>query len=166
MRKIVNKAVHFWSKVDKTDTCWLWLGRCETERGGYGQFDITRKQIVKCHRYSYELAYGPIPDGQQVLHRCDTPRCVRPDHLFLGDNTINVQDRVAKRRSAAGSSSGAAVHPDKMWRSGQRKLSCQKAAEIRQIRSEGAAVSDLAKMFDVGYCTIVDVLANKTWRTA
>jgi len=68
----------FWSKVDKTPTCWRWLGT--TIPKGYGVFTVGRKKIV-AHRFSYELAYGPIGAGLQVDHICRVRNCVRPDHL-------------------------------------------------------------------------------------
>lgn len=102
MRKIIDVAVHFWSKVAKTDACWLWTGRQFWD--GYGAFDRRIdgvKKIFKAHRQSYELSVGAIPDGLHVLHRCDVRLCVRPDHLFLGTNDDNVADRTAKGRSSS-----------------------------------------------------------------
>jgi hypothetical protein len=84
----------FWSKVNKTADCWLWTA--STVRG-YGQIALNRKPVA-AHRLSWELAYGPLADGQSVLHRCDTPRCVRPDHLFLGTQQDNLIDARAKGR--------------------------------------------------------------------
>lgn len=81
--------------------CWLWLG---ATRGPYGQ---TRRggpgggPKVYAHRLSYEVNVGPIPDGLLVLHRCDTPRCVNPRHLFIGTDRENALDKVAKGRHIA-----------------------------------------------------------------
>lgn len=79
----------FWEKVDKTDGCWLWRG-CRDQRG-YGQLTVHRKKW-KAHRFSFALAHGEIPEGAWVLHACDVPACVNPDHLFLGDAVANVRD--------------------------------------------------------------------------
>lgn len=68
----------FWSKVQKTETCWVWTA-CRT--WGYGQFSVGHNQRVRAHRYSYELLVGPIPDGLQIDHLCRNHACVRPDHL-------------------------------------------------------------------------------------
>jgi hypothetical protein len=86
----------FWSRVDKTDGCWLWTGW--TSRFGYGRIKRDNRECLT-HRVSWELTNGPIPDGMCVLHRCDVPACVRPDHLFLGTKTDNAADRTAKGRT-------------------------------------------------------------------
>lgn len=87
----------FWARVNKSNGCWLWTGTVQVR--GYGAFFISKARgYVKAHRFSYELNVGPIPDGMLVCHRCDVRNCVRPDHLFLGDNAINMADMTAKRR--------------------------------------------------------------------
>lgn len=67
----------FWTKVEKTETCWLWTRGLNR---GYGNFHGNRKTNL-AHRYCYELLKGPIPEGMQLDHLCRTPRCVNPDHL-------------------------------------------------------------------------------------
>lgn len=68
----------FWSRVHKTDTCWLWTGSHQGD--GYGRFYAQRK-MQSAHRYSYELHVGPIPAGLQIDHLCRVPGCVNPAHL-------------------------------------------------------------------------------------
>lgn len=85
----------FWSKVQKTDDCWLW--RATRFPKGYGQIKIKGRRRL-AHRVAWELTNGPIPDGLQVCHHCDNPPCVRPDHLFLGTQSDNIQDAVSKGR--------------------------------------------------------------------
>lgn len=89
-------TARFWSLVDKSGECWLWQGR--TNNDGYGRLNVSKRQQVYAHRYAYANIYGPIPDGFFVCHHCDNPRCVRPDHLFLGTNQDNVNDMVRKGR--------------------------------------------------------------------
>lgn len=80
-------ATRFWSKVEKTDTCWLWTGA--KLPAGYGRF-WTGTRTDYAHRFIYETYRGRIPDGLTVHHVCSTPACVNPDHLVIvtrGDNT-------------------------------------------------------------------------------
>jgi hypothetical protein len=86
----------FWDKVQKTESCWLWTAYLK--RNGYGQFFPRRGHPVYAHRYSYELARGAIPDGLLVLHACDNPRCVNPNHLSLGTQKENLADMRRKGR--------------------------------------------------------------------
>jgi hypothetical protein len=93
----------FWMKVSRAPNgCWLWQGATVY---GYGQLFNAGKPI-RAHRYSYELAKGPIPAGLFVCHTCDTPGCVNPEHLFVGTPLENVQDMITKGRKVTGPSSG------------------------------------------------------------
>ena len=98
-RRAIPVEDRFWSKVRKADGdgCWEWMGaRVKT---GYGQIGRSRtRQLIATHRLSWELYRGAIPSGLCVCHRCDNPRCVRPDHLFLGTQADNIHDMVAKGR--------------------------------------------------------------------
>lgn len=90
----------FWTKVTKAeaDKCWLWTGGL-TKSGGYGQLQQGRGiGPIRAHRFSYELHIGPVPDDMCVLHRCDTPACVNPSHLFLGSRAENCKDMGHKKR--------------------------------------------------------------------
>ena len=93
-------AERFWKYVNKTETCWLWAGGTNG-RAGYGHIlaDLPSRKLVYAHRVSWELANGAIPDGLWVLHNCpggDNPSCVNPDHLYLGTNSDNIKDEIAK----------------------------------------------------------------------
>jgi hypothetical protein len=84
----------FWAKVQKTDSCWVWTAA--TDSDGYGVFNAPGHRAA--HPFSYELHNGPIPEGLCVLHKCDNPPCVRPDHLFLGTKKDNAVDMAIKGR--------------------------------------------------------------------
>jgi len=77
-RPRVDPAERFWPNVEKTDECWIWKGGAN--KRGYGSF-FDGVWNVRAHRYSYELAIGPIPPGLHLDHLCRNTRCVRPDHL-------------------------------------------------------------------------------------
>lgn len=86
----------FESRILKTDYCWLWVGALF--KSGYGKFSRGDRKI-RAHRASYELYVGKIPRGMQVLHRCDNPPCVNPDHLFIGTHMDNMLDMESKGRA-------------------------------------------------------------------
>lgn len=88
----------FWSKVEKRGKggCWLWTGSVFGSLG-YGQF-MAHGRPQYAHRLSWEMANGPIPDGQHVLHSCDVPTCVNPAHLCLGTHKSNMEDAATKGR--------------------------------------------------------------------
>lgn len=92
----------FWTKVHKGkgDDCWIWVG--VSWNRGYGRFYLRDNHAVAAHRFSYELHNGPVPPGLVVLHKCDNPECVRPDHLTVGTQADNVRDRDQKGRTARG----------------------------------------------------------------
>jgi hypothetical protein len=99
MRDRADLQSTFWSRARKSDCCWIWtLTSGQTQLGNsYGTFPVdgvTRR----AHRVAWTLAKGAIPAGMFVLHRCDEPRCVNPDHLFLGDQGANRTDMFLKGR--------------------------------------------------------------------
>lgn len=143
MQSLIDR---FWSRVQKTDGCWLWTG-CACK--GYGQLAVGARLRAYAHRFAWELNYGPISFGMCVLHRCDTPLCVRPDHLFLGTNKDNMADKVAKGRQLKGAEAYAA------------KLT---EAQVRRIRSFGESAKSLAAQFGVDESTIFHIRARRIWR--
>lgn len=91
----------FWSKITITadpDQCWPWQGPTQNGYGVRGTNKGKRKWKF-AHRLSYFLVYGKDPGDLKVLHKCDNPPCCNPNHLFLGTQLENIQDRVNKGRS-------------------------------------------------------------------
>jgi hypothetical protein len=94
-------AERFWARVDRegADGCWIWLG--SRHEFGYGWFWAQGRNL-NAHRVAWELTFGPIPDGLQVMHACDNGGCVNPAHLMLGTVTANQLDMARKGRSVKG----------------------------------------------------------------
>lgn len=125
----------FWSKVKKTDTCWFWIGAKATN--GYGRFKFAGR-CVSPHRISYESVHGPT--SLNVCHKCDTPSCVRPDHLFAGTQSANMKDAMAKGRAQPPSPRAAFGTQNR-----QSTLSAGRVAELRKRVQEGESVYAVAK---------------------
>lgn len=141
----------FWLHVVKTDDCWLWNGNPNR----YGKINTDAEAYVAAHRLSFEIHIGPIPEGTWVLHRCDTPGCVRPAHLFLGTAVVNSRDRANKGRN--GDQRGE--------RNGSVVLTAKQVDAIRhRYRTENASMADLAAAFGVTEGAIQPILENKHWR--
>ena len=98
-RRTESLETHFWAKVNQTEGCWLWLAY--QNRNGYGTYFINRRPKY-AHRVAWELTYGAIPAGLVVMHKCDTPPCVRPEHLSLGTYGENIADALQKGRFRPG----------------------------------------------------------------
>ena len=103
--QFTNKDLErYWNKVGKTEDCWLWTAN--KFKGGYGQYQFLGKPNG-AHRISWIIHYGEIPKGMHVLHRCDNPPCVNPNHLFLGTHTDNMKDKAEKGRSRTNNKKGS-----------------------------------------------------------
>lgn len=130
------------------DGCRLWQGSYTQD--GYGRLRWNGERVT--HRIAYILANGPIDDDLQVLHRCDTPACIRPDHLFLGTHTDNMKDMVAKRRSNYGVRNGGA------------KLTPEQVIEMRRLyATQYYSHADLAVMYDISETQVRRILSGRKW---
>lgn len=89
----------FWVKADRTSGCWIWTALKNAK--GYGVVNYQYKTQL-AHRLAWTLTHGPIPHGLYACHKCDTPACINPDHLFLGTQFDNMRDMAAKGRSRRG----------------------------------------------------------------
>lgn len=112
--------------------CWLWTGYMN--RQGYGRLRVGGRsgRMILAHRASWERERGPIPDGLDCLHACDTPLCINPAHLFLGTHADNMADMVRKGRIGG-------------ERHAKAKLTWRKVLELRERRREGETYNRMAK---------------------
>jgi hypothetical protein len=124
----------FWNKVEKTDSCWNYTGLLD--RDGYGiYYDKDLKKQFRAHRYSAQTA-GLDIKGKVVCHKCDNPKCVNPDHLFVGTQQDNLCDMVAKKRH----------YHNRPRKKGIYKLTPENQIEITE---SGMSAAELAKKFGV-----------------
>lgn len=130
--------------------CHLWMGDCFDN--GYGKFWYERKSH-KAHRISWRLNCGTIPTGLLVLHKCDTPSCVNPDHLFLGTNKDNSQDMISKGRHSRKAPRGEAQNKAKL-----------KEADIPVIRADTRLNRIIAADYGVTEATIAGVKTRRYWK--
>lgn len=147
----------FWSRLQVTPACWLWLGG--TTQYGYGvvnQYGRGASHLL-AHRVSWELYNGPIPAGLIVCHRCDVPACVNPAHLFLGTQRDNMRDMRAKGRGRNGPRPLGSANKS-------AKLTDDQAREIKRRLAEGETATSIAADFPVGRTTIGWIKSGKIWR--
>lgn len=135
--------------------CLPWIGH--SNRHGYGVISRGGRQgaLVLAHRLAYEWANGPIPDGLFALHRCDTPCCVNPDHIFLGTQTDNMadMDKKGRRKIAVGERRGFA------------KLTEAAVREIRRRREQdGTLLKVLAADYGVSITSIQQIFTGRCWK--
>lgn len=142
----------FWTRVNKTDTCWLWTG-CK-DRNGYGLIGKGGRNggCFFAHRLSWELHNGPIPDNLYVCHHCDIPLCCRPDHLFLGSQLDNIRDCSRKGRMHTGEANGGS------------KLTENQVREIRARYASGERIYAIAGAFGVNQSCISMIVHRKSWK--
>lgn len=148
----MTASERFWSKVDKSGDCWIW--RAGKHRDGYGLTHVSRKTIL-AHRLVWQMTNGEIEKGLCVLHKCDNPPCVNPDHLFLGTHTDNMRDAVNKGRCKVPGLSGG-KHPF-------AKLSETDILHIRDLSKIMTHVK-IASLYGVARQTIGDIISGRNWR--
>lgn len=160
--RIVPIATRFWQfvTIGTFDECWLWQGGVNAS--GYGIM-WAGGRAEGAHRISWEIHFGPIPDGSQVLHKCDVNyasgdftnrRCVNPHHLWLGTNQENNADMMEKSRDRHinGESHHAA------------KLTKAQVLEIRSLCAQGMAQPEIAERFGISQTHVSAINLRKVWR--
>lgn len=138
----------FWTKVSFGPKCWLWTASVNAK--GYGQLFIARSPriVALAHRLSWEIHNGTIPSGLCVLHRCDVPACVNPDHLFIGTKADNNADMKQKGRSTIGEKNPMA------------KLT---EVAVRSILNDGRYQKDIAADFGIDQSLVSYIKSRKVW---
>ena len=149
-----SPAIRFWRYVNKIspEECWLWTGK--TEKTGYGRFQAGGRGSPQggAHRYSHFLATGENPPV--VMHACDNRPCVNPAHLISGTYRANMEDMVAKGRSA---------HRGPTWdRHHSTKLNPDKVREIRLRQADSAG--SVGREYGVNHGVIISIWRGRTWR--
>lgn len=155
----------FWNKVDKTGDCWLWTAY--TNDKGYGTISMGGRKgsVLLAHRVAWELEHGPVPEGLRVLHKCDTPACVRHDHLFLGTQLDNMRDMMAKgRRGLTGPKVGSNIDRSHQVGKAQKLLKKITLEQFHQLKSEIGTMSQekLAKKYGVSQNLVSHIKLGKT----
>lgn len=173
----------FWSNVQKADGdgCWLYrpgaTSRSQLRSAAYPLVRCNGARL-RAHQWSWVVAHGPVPSGLCVLHRCDVPRCVRPDHLFLGTLAENNADRDRKGRQATGDRTkpwlrargerhGSRTKPASVPR-GERhphaRLSASDVVEIRRLRTkEGLTQQAIADRFGLSQAHVSEIVRGTKW---
>jgi HNH endonuclease len=161
----------FWSKVKKSAGCWIWEGCCALN--GYGQFHAVKNgRLTKClaHRISWLISNGGKWPKLQVLHRCDNPACVNPEHLWLGTQLDNLRDMSEKGRGSLGERNGWSTHPERMRVRDDHpmaKLTSSDVSKIRaryKFRSKTDSTVAIAKDYGVTQSLISHIIRGKLWK--
>lgn len=137
--------------MDKVNSDWQWTAG--KHREGYGEFCIDGKEVY-AHRVSYELFVGPIPEGMDILHSCDDPGCVNPEHLHPGTHSANMHEMSERKRIPSGE---------------KHNLSKMTQVQVNKIREDWnnnkiKSIRECAEEYSVNYTTIWNIIYNKTWK--
>lgn len=140
-------------RVDESG-CWIWIGKTDRTKMNYGRIysGPAEKRWLKAHRASYEIHCGEVPDGMYVLHKCDRPQCVNPDHLFLGSHADNMKDMASKGRGKSSGYKGADLP--------QAKLT---EAAVLDIMRKEKRQREYAEQYGIHQVTVSDIWTGKSW---
>lgn len=157
------------SRFTLTDRgCWEW--NCSKDGCGYGTMRIG-ENTFRAHRIMWTIVNGEIPQGVYVLHRCDNPSCIRPDHLWLGTQLENIQDMHKKGRAkkATGSENGSVVHIERMPRGINHymaRVTPEHRDKILSMRGNRATLKQIADTVGLSLPTVHRISTGAHWINA
>lgn len=142
------------SRIDDRG-CWIWMLSKNSRNYGLA-WNKPEQKVVLAHRLSYSIFIGPIPDGHHVLHRCDTPHCVNPAHLFTGTDRDNLIDCINKgRRPKTGPTRGDCKNAS---------LTKQEADKVKHaIASRTGSLREVANETGISYHIIKDISRGRSY---
>lgn len=161
----------FWPRVHKNPGagCWEWTGAFGSH--GYGVIGVVGNKTQTTHRVAWETANGPIPPGLFVLHRCDNRRCVRVDHLYLGDAKQNSEDvrnrgstahwNIADHRTLESAARRVANLPRGAYH--HRSTAKLSAAQAAEVFAAGGSQRAIARRFGICQQTVSNIKQRKRW---
>lgn len=152
---MVRFWLRFWARVEQMPSgCWEWRG-AKTHRG-YGRIVVLRPdgrhRPLAAHRIAYVYDGGELDEGIDLLHSCDNPACVRPEHLHPGDQAANMREMHVRGRAARGEKHGRA------------KLTVEQVRIIKRWAGDGVTTKSLARLFRVSEATARGVLSGRVWK--
>lgn len=151
---------------DLNSGCWIWS--LAWFRNGYGAVSNRGERLA--HRLSWRTFRGPIPEGSFVCHKCDTPACVNPDHLFLGSHSANMQDMANKGRHwlvkdpRLSPWSGNAIPRPAGERAHRASMSNETAVILRRRYASGERIADLAQEFGLSYKATYKAASGRSYK--
>lgn len=153
-QKGLSNDQRFDDKYNINAGCWEWQGA--RDKDGYGLFwDSVNQCNIRAHRFALERVYGPL-GALQACHTCDNPCCVRPDHLFAGSNSDNMNDKAAKKRTLGFAAMKGEQHT-------QAKLTERQVREIKFSLANGVKQKALAQRFNIADSVISRINTGKIW---
>jgi hypothetical protein len=147
----MSAEARFWSRVDTSGECWVWTGPKNPLGYGVAGHKKVPGRDRLTHRFAWQMTNGPIPPGLYVLHHCDNPPCVNPDHLWLGTIADNNRDRNIKGRDARGEGNANA------------KLTVMDVQNIRAAHSQGVGLNAISRTFGISPAQAHRVTSRRSW---